>query len=413
MRAALLAVVALLAAACTDEPDLGERSQPLTEAARRERLALIRDSAAELGVVNAALIGGIAISETQLAHCWSEATYACKGPASSSCGGGPIIAGSADGPCADEQGGLGMFQFDAGTYAETLATYGDDVLTVEGNTAQAVAFVIDKVIRDVDGADDWLGAAAWINQVPLVAGDPVTEAWAALLACRYNGCCAGTATCTRRADDYRDHAIELYAEQGPAFWRTRDRCAAIPAGGIIDQRSACYVAGGEPRYWRREAAGYADSREWTGTTAAGAAGNFAVWAIRPTRAGRYRVEVYAAGGAARMARYEVRHAAGSDAVVVDQAAADGFVTLGEFAFVAAADTNEDQRVLLADNTGASGDKLVFDAVRVTALDGGGEGADDGGCAVGGGGGGGLAAALAALAALVRRRASDRGRILRR
>ena len=34
--------------------------------------------------------------------------------------GGPIIAGGADGPCADMQGGLGMFQFDAGTYQQTV-----------------------------------------------------------------------------------------------------------------------------------------------------------------------------------------------------------------------------------------------------------------------------------------------------
>src|SRR3989475_4893309 len=39
---------------------------------------------------------------------------------------------------------LGMFQFDTGTYAQTLAAYGDGILTVEGNTAQAVAFVVDK-----------------------------------------------------------------------------------------------------------------------------------------------------------------------------------------------------------------------------------------------------------------------------
>src|SRR5439155_15830572 len=113
--------------------------------------------------------------------CWSEATYACMGPASPSCAGGPIIAGSADGPCSLMQGGLGMFQFDAGTYAQTVATYGDQILTIEGNTAQAVAFVVDKVEMDIPNAIDWLSAMAWMDTVPMQAGDPVTEQWASMI----------------------------------------------------------------------------------------------------------------------------------------------------------------------------------------------------------------------------------------
>src|SRR4051794_20372224 len=186
-----------------------------------------------MGLHNAALLGGIAVSETNLAHCWSEATYACKGPASSSCDGGPIIAGSADGPCADEQGGLGMFQFDAGTYAQTVATYTDAILTVEGNTAQAVAFVVDKAIQDIDGVTDWTSAVAWMDAVPLTAGDPVTEQWAHLLACRYNGCCSTSALCTSRANGYRDNAIDVFTSEGADFWRTSDRCAGVPDDGVI------------------------------------------------------------------------------------------------------------------------------------------------------------------------------------
>src|SRR4051812_18339508 len=155
-----------------------------------ERYTLIRDSAFQMGVYNASLLAGIAISETGLAHCQSEATYACQGPASSSCGGGPIIAGSADGPCSQMQGGLGMFQFDAGTYAQTVSAYGPDILTIEGNSAQAVNFVVNKVIQDIPNTNDWLGAMTWMNGVPLVAGEPVMEQWAGLLACRYNGCCS-------------------------------------------------------------------------------------------------------------------------------------------------------------------------------------------------------------------------------
>ena len=259
--------------ACTG--GFGSSEQGLTTAVRHQRLETIREIAAEAGLYNGALLGGIAVSETQLAHCQSEATYACQGPASSSCGGGPVIAGAADGPCSSMQGGLGMFQFDAGTYAQTLAAYGDDVLTVEGNTALAVNFVVDKAILDIAGVSDWRSATAWMNTVPLVAGDPVMEQWAHLLACRYNGCCSTSATCTTRANGYRDNAIALYGELGADFWRTADRCASIPTDGVIDQRTECYVAGGDPHYFRRAAGGYGGSLEWTMGTTATAPANFA------------------------------------------------------------------------------------------------------------------------------------------
>jgi len=212
VRTAAILGLAGAALACTSEP-----AAPAA-AKRRSRLAMIRDVAAAQGVHNGALIGGIAESETHLAHCWSEATYACMGPASPSCDGGPIIAGAADGPCSAMQGGLGMFQFDAGTWDDTLATYGATILTIEGNTAQAVSFVIDKVMLDVPEATTRSAAIAWINAVPVVAGDPTLAQWAQLLACRYNGCCAATALCGERANGYRDHALALVAEQGAAFW---------------------------------------------------------------------------------------------------------------------------------------------------------------------------------------------------
>jgi hypothetical protein len=344
MRAGVLVPLGLFGA-CASDPGISS--------AHRERLAQIRDTAAEIGVHNAALIGGIAASETNLAHCWSEATYACRGPDSPSCG-GPIIAGSADGPCAAMQGGLGLFQLDAGTWTDTLTTYGDAILTIEGNTAQAVSFVIDKVMSDVAGAPDWIGASAWIDGVPLVADDPVMAQWAKLLACRYNGCCTASPLCAQRAAGYRDHAIELYRELGAAFWRTDDRCAALPADGVIDQRTACYVAGGDPRLWHHEAAGYGGARDWamTGTQA------FARWMLHPLP-GRYRVEVYAEGGET-LATYEVVHGGATEAIAIDQAAATGFVALGDFDFEGA---GAEHIELTA--ASAPGKKLVFDAIRVT------------------------------------------------
>jgi hypothetical protein len=187
-------------------------------ARKRTRVTLIRDVSAQLGLHNAALLAGIADAETNLAHCWSEATYGCQGPVSSSCG-GPILAGSADGPCAAMQGGLGMFQFDAGTWNDTLATYGAAILTEDGSTRQAVHFVAAQVMHDVAAIADEAAAIAWLNGVPLVVGEARTEQWAQIMACRYNGCCAASATCTTRATGYRDRAIALENALGAAFWR--------------------------------------------------------------------------------------------------------------------------------------------------------------------------------------------------
>jgi MYXO-CTERM domain-containing protein len=378
----------LLLAACTAP---GSTSQALSAATRHDRLTTIRDISAQMGVYNAALLGGIAVSETGLCHCWSEATWACQGPASPSCSDGPVIAGAADGPCADMQGGLGMFQFDAGTYDQTLAMYGSDILTVEGNTAQAVAFVVAKVNQDIAGAGDWMSATGWMNSVPLRAGDPVTEQWAHLLACRYNGCCSTSATCTQRANGYRDNAIDVYNEMGAEFWNTSSRCAALPADGVIDQRSDCYVAAGEPRFWRREASGYAGNLEWTLTTNAAAPANFAHWLIRIGHPGHYHVEVNLDGGTfgqSHEAAYQIVHAGVTDTVVVDQTSASDFVPLGDFDFSG----DGDEYVMLADNTGEPSSmqtKLLFDAIRVTSLDGDAPGNAGCGCAGGGGAIGGM------------------------
>jgi hypothetical protein len=403
-------VVAVVLVACVDPP-VGIELAELTTAVRHERYRLIRDSAAEMGHENAALLAGIAISETNLAHCHSEATWACQGPASPSCGGGPIIAGAYDGPCADMQGGLGMFQFDAGTYDQTLATYGPSILTIEGNTAQAVSFVATRAIQSVPEATDWMTAMAWMNGVPMQAGDPHMEAWAAFVACRYNGCCSSSATCTSRARGYRDNAISAYQEMGASFWRTADRCARLPADGVIDERSACYLAGGDPRYWRREAGGYGGTREWTGTTSQDSAANFARWIVKTSRATRYHVDVHLDGGEhgrSVQARYEIHHAGVVDEVIVDQTAAAGWVSLGEYHFAGTGD----EYIYLGDNTGEPGSSdtaLLFDAVRVLPLDG--ELPDDApaaGCCGAAPGGGPGAVLIGLLLATALRRPRRRG-----
>lgn len=399
MSSRAVIAVCLVIPACAEPITESAAQADLTASVRRERAGLIRDSAAEMGLFNAALLGGIAISETGLAHCFSEVSFGCPGPDSPSCGGGPIIAGGADGPCADMQGGLGMFQFDSGTYAQTVSTYGDSILTIEGNTAQAVNFVATRLQMDITGVSSWGTAMSYMNSVPLVAGDPTTEEWAKFLACRYNGCCSASATCVSRAKGYRDNAIAIYREFGADFWRTADRCAALPDDGVIDQRSNCYVAAGDPRFWRRETTGFSDSSEWTNSTTAATAKNYAQWLFVGAAPGRYAIEVYVSGGAATTAAYRVAHAGTTDVVTIDQSTVDGWVPLGEYELAGTGD----EHVELGDNTGAAAQKLVFDAVRITSLDapppsdpGG-----DGGCSTSSGGAG-LALGLA-LVGLGRRR----------
>ena len=402
MRTIAAILVGLTACA---EPATSTETSALTTAVRHERYGLIRDAAAEMGLYNAALMAGIAISETNLAHCQSEATYACMGPASPSCDGGPIIAGAADGPCSAMQGGLGMFQFDAGTYADTVAAYGDSILTIEGNTAQAVDFVVKRLQQSVSGVDGWLGATGWMNNVPMMAGDPVMEQWASFLACRYNGCCTTSSTCLSRGAGYRDNALMAFEEMGADFWRTADRCAAIPDGGVIDQRSTCYIAAGDPRYWHRETGGYNDTREWTGTTSQPMPANFAQWLIK-AKPGRYSIEVNLDGGEfgqSKQAHYDIQHAGALDTVTVDQSAATGWVSLGEFDFAG----EGDEHVQLGDNTGEAGSTnthLLFDAIRVLSLDDPGAG---GGCCDASGQGGPTALLGLALVTLTRPRRARR------
>ncbi|HEY8144068.1 MAG TPA: hypothetical protein VIG06_15385 [Kofleriaceae bacterium] len=349
-------------------PAVKSSEHALSAETRLARVTAIRDVAAGLGVFNGPLLAGIAQSETGMAHCWSEATWACQGPGSPSCEGGPVIAGAGDGPCSIRQGGLGMYQFDAGTYDDTLARDGEEILLLEGNIAKAVDFVLTRVTEEIPGADQWQAAIAWLNSIPMEAGTPLMEAWASMIVCRYNGCCSDAAVCLERRAKYRDNAIDIYSEYGPEFWAAQP-CEPIPADGrVVEERDGCYVAGGDPQFWRRETQGYDGDSDWTMTTDLEREANYAIWRLEMAEAGSYRVEVHMDGGRfgkSKQARYLVQHAGASDEVVVDQSAeADDFALLGVFDFAAGGD----QHVMLGDNTGEGGaaeTSLLYDAIRVT------------------------------------------------
>lgn len=195
-------------------------------------------------------------------------------------------------------------------------------------------------------------------------------------------------------------------------------CATIDAaGGTIDDGDACFVEGGPTDFMRHvSTAGDDGDLIWTHATESATEANFGQWNLFLAEAGHYRVEAYtsAAFAQSKQAKYVVHAGTDDHSTTLDQTAVDGWQSLGEFDFAAGGK----QWVHLSDNTGepsASNVQLVFDAVRLTRLDGDNQGSDfsgDGdstdpggqhsGCNAGGAGGGSFGLVLA-LGAIFRRK----------
>ncbi len=195
----------------------------LTAAQRRARATQIRDAATANGITQGWLLAGIADAETSMSQCWSELTWACQGPSSSDCGGGPVVAGAGDGPCSLRQGGLGMFQFDAGTYDDTLRREGTRILSVAGNVAAAVDFTTAMVVRSVyiSGVDNRAQAIEWMNGVRV--GNGRWDAWVKTVTHYYNGCTPSASCWSSRYARYRDFTSNVYSEFGESFWNVSER----------------------------------------------------------------------------------------------------------------------------------------------------------------------------------------------
>lgn len=216
----------------------------------------MRNAASAHGITNTAfLLAGIAMDETGLAQCWSEATWACQGPGSPDCGGGPVIAGSADGPCSAQQGGLGMFQFDAGNFGDTLRSYGSDVLTVDGQVSHAIDYVVNmvKISAYTTGAETDEKARAWINRFDANDG-ALRDQWIRTVVRYYNGCQPGWSCWSARYASYSDGLAQVLADTGgTGFWASGTSC---PGGsgttvGAIDAKyralGACGSVLGVPK----------------------------------------------------------------------------------------------------------------------------------------------------------------------
>jgi len=183
------------------------------------RCDLIKQAAAERGVHNALLVAAVAKQKSGLAQCWSEATWHCAGPHSPDCG-GPVLAGSGDGPCSAQQGGIGMFQLDAGTVWQTLGVHGDGILSVAGNTKAGADFIVAKVFVCPNTPDfaSHADAAAWINGA--VPGSADFETFLTAMAWCYNGCAPSFQSCNHGAvrEAYRDAVDSLVDELGWDYW---------------------------------------------------------------------------------------------------------------------------------------------------------------------------------------------------
>jgi len=200
-----------------------------TQSRRRDNAEIIRDTAAAAGLDNAVLLAGIGQVETTLAHCWSDAPWACKGPASASCGGGPVIAGSADGACSLKRGGLGMFQFDAGNHTQTVNHYGRDILSLQGNVSEVIPFLVSRAIESVPGVGTEQEALNWMNSIRIVDGDPDFEAWLEFISWRFNGCQG----CTSQENKYREGTHQVQEELGADFWGS--------VGGFEDGANGSFI----------------------------------------------------------------------------------------------------------------------------------------------------------------------------
>jgi hypothetical protein len=222
---------------------------------------------------------------------------------------------------------------------------------------------------------------------------------------------------------------DLLLAPAPGGTNVDTPCAPIGAEGrIVDDSETCFTAGGPAAGIRHvTTAGYGNTLYWTHTTDAATEANFGEWSLDFAQAGSYHVEVYTAAAFAqsKKAKYAVTASGMAHEVTIDQTAADGWQSLGDFEFAAGGS----QKVHVGDNTGEPGAnnvQLVFDAVRVTPMnpnmgvdagvggDDAGVGGDDagtnpdnggkgGGCSVGGGAGLGTCALALAIALGWRRR----------
>ena len=188
-------------------------------AQRRARAARIRDAARARGIDDGALmIAMLAEEETFMSQCLFEyGIPACSGPTSADCGGRAVLSGGGDGPCARDQGGLGMFQIDDGTESQTVAVHGPRVLSIDGNIEVGIDRVLQKIVDSrYLSVSDTAGAIAFLNGLRI--DDANWDAYVRTLVRYWNGCREGSRCWPSRYPKYDHAARTLLSEMGRDFW---------------------------------------------------------------------------------------------------------------------------------------------------------------------------------------------------
>jgi hypothetical protein len=220
--AAVLSVSAIGCIGSTDSQDSSDEEvssfdDALTNTQKRAVSDHIKKVAAKSGVTNPVLFAGVPNHESGLVQCWKDATWACQGPHSNYCG-GPVIAGSGDGPCSQKQGGLGMYQLDSGTYSQTLASYGSDVVEIDPQIDAGVDIIISKVWHcpNTPHFDNQKEVVTWLNAAK--PGTAKYETFLTAMAWCYNGSPPGSSRHETMRANYRAGVQKLVDAFGHDYW---------------------------------------------------------------------------------------------------------------------------------------------------------------------------------------------------
>lgn len=186
---------------------------------RRDIADAIKARSKARGLTNPLLFAGIAQHETNMTHCVADyyvqkCMQSADTPVSQSCHGGSVVIGNADASCDD--GGMGLFQLDAGKQADTVAKYGADVVELDGNIDDGIEHILDDVIACGHGPDV-TAAATWLNGA--LHGTADYDAWFTCVARNYNGC-RSEKGCdeAKRAGQYKDATESVAKEFGLTYW---------------------------------------------------------------------------------------------------------------------------------------------------------------------------------------------------
>jgi hypothetical protein len=278
---------------------------------------------------------------------------------------------------------------------EAVASTSGEVLLYEGSFVAAfyVAGAIPSAesCLPVDGDNDWSSTERYVTYNWERAGDGLEQSslgWVSPTNRANRGCQSQNgAHCLAQAGMPYEDILRFYYGMDIEHAVADGACAApsgLPHGCgllvqqgalVVDESSPCFFRGcASPGAWQEASEGIEGGSVLTAAVASAARDCFGRWQLSFTEEGEYELEVHIADVGPRVseAAYLVRHGGEESVALVDQAQAEGWVSLGSFLFAA----GSFQSVELSDTapTDSAGLFVVYDAVRVRPVG----GAHDGG-----------------------------------